>query len=122
VERLGNQLIAPHQLNAALQATQRRLITEREDERKMLARELHDQMSQDLLGLNYRLEEIESVEKSSAIQREVASIRQELRNVVGGTERYPASVGDRPGFATPARNDPRFLLRSGYEIPIIGKI
>jgi signal transduction histidine kinase len=82
VERLRNQLVALDQLNAALQATQRRLITEREDERKMLARELHDQMIQDLLGLNYRLEEVESVETSSTVQHEVASIRQEIRNVV----------------------------------------
>ena len=83
VVRLRNQLVALDQLNAALQATQRRLITEREDERKMLARELHDQMIQDLLGLNYRLEEVESVETYSAIQHEVASIRQGIRNVVG---------------------------------------
>jgi signal transduction histidine kinase len=82
VVRLRNQLVALDQLNAALQATQRRLITEREDERKMLARELHDQMIQDLLGLNYRLEEVESVETSSVIQHEVASIRQEIRTVV----------------------------------------
>jgi signal transduction histidine kinase len=82
-ERLRNQLIALDQLNVALQATQRRLITEREDERKVLARELHDQIIQDLLGLNYRLEEVESLENPSALQKEVASIRQGIRNLVG---------------------------------------
>ncbi len=82
-ERLRNQLIALDQLNAALQATQRRLITEREDERKVLARELHDQIIQDLLGLNYRLEEVESLENPSALQKEVASIRQGIRDLVG---------------------------------------
>jgi signal transduction histidine kinase len=81
-ERLRNQFIALDQLNAALQATQRRLITEREDERKALARELHDQIVQDLLGLNYRLEEVESIEKSIALQRDIASIRQGIRNLV----------------------------------------
>jgi signal transduction histidine kinase len=50
IERQQNQLFALDKLNAALQATQRRLISEREGERKALARELHDQIIQDLLG------------------------------------------------------------------------
>src|SRR5574339_352031 len=78
-ERLQNQVAALDALNAALQATQRRLITEREDERKALARELHDQVIQDLLGLNYRLEEVEDDEKSDALEQEVSSIRQGIR-------------------------------------------
>ena len=82
-ERLRNQVSALDQLNAALQATQRRLITEREDERKALARDLHDQIIQDMLSFNYRLEEIENVESSSALQTELASIRQGIRNMVG---------------------------------------
>jgi signal transduction histidine kinase len=82
IERLRNQLGALDQLNAALQATQRRLITEREDERKALARELHDQLIQDLLGLNYRLEEVESNEIPFSLQQEVSSIRQGIRDVV----------------------------------------
>ena len=83
LERLGNQLVALDQLNAALQATQRRLITEREDERKVLARELHDQVIQDLLGLSYHLEEVEGLEKSAVLRQEVATIRQGIRNLVG---------------------------------------
>jgi signal transduction histidine kinase len=82
VVRLHNQLLSLDQLNAALQATQRRLITEREDERKALARELHDQVIQDLLGLNYHLEEAEEGEKSAALRQELAAIRQGIRNVV----------------------------------------
>ena len=81
-ERLRNQVVSLNELNVALQATQRRLITEREDERKALARELHDQVIQDLLGFNYHLEEIESVAKSPVLQSEMASIRQGIRNVV----------------------------------------
>ncbi len=82
-ERLDNQLLALEQLNAALQATQRRLITEREDERKVLARELHDQVIQDLLGLGYHLEEIEELEESPSLQKDVAVIRQGIRNLIG---------------------------------------
>jgi signal transduction histidine kinase len=83
VERLGNQFVALDQLNLALQATQRRLITEREDERKVLARELHDQVIQDLLGLSYQLEEVEGEEESPTLQHDVAVIRQGIRNLVG---------------------------------------
>ena len=83
IERLGNQFVALDQLNLALQATQRRLITEREDERKALARELHDQVIQDLLGLNYHLEEVESLEKSPDLREDVSNIRQRIRNLVG---------------------------------------
>jgi signal transduction histidine kinase len=82
-ERLRNQVTALDELNAALQATQRRLITEREDERKALARELHDQIIQDMLSFNYRLEEIENIEKSPLLQKELASIRQGIRSMVG---------------------------------------
>jgi signal transduction histidine kinase len=70
-------------LNAALQATQRRLITEREDERKALARELHDQVIQDLLGLNYRLEEVEGAGRSRASDGQLADIRDGIRDVIG---------------------------------------
>jgi signal transduction histidine kinase len=83
VERLASQVEALGQLTTALQATQRRLITEREDERKALARELHDQVIQDLLSFNYRLEEIEDTEASEPMQNNLSSIRQGIRMVVG---------------------------------------
>jgi signal transduction histidine kinase len=83
-ERLGNQIEALDQLTTALQATQRRLITEREDERKALAREIHDQVIQDLLSFNYRLEEIENSESSESLQRNLATIRHGIRDVVSG--------------------------------------
>lgn len=81
---LGNQIEALDQLTTALQATQRRLITEREDERKALAREIHDQVIQDLLSFNYRLEEIENSETSETLQRNLATIRHGIRDVVSG--------------------------------------
>lgn len=82
-DRLGSQIEALDQLTMALQATQRRLITEREDERKALAREIHDQVIQDLLSFNYRLEEIENnLAAMSTSQKDVASIRQGIRTVV----------------------------------------
>jgi signal transduction histidine kinase len=60
IDQLAEQVKALDQANLALQDAQRRLLTEREEERKHLARELHDQLIQDLLGVNYQLEEIEA--------------------------------------------------------------
>jgi signal transduction histidine kinase len=62
IDQLAEQINALDSANAALQAAQRRLLTELEQERKHLAREIHDQVIQDLLGVNYQLEEIETEE------------------------------------------------------------
>jgi signal transduction histidine kinase len=83
VERLREQLLALDQLNVALQATHRRLMTEREQERKYLARELHDQVIQDLLSFNYRLEEAESRTAELAFRDDLVAIRNGIRQVVG---------------------------------------
>ncbi len=82
LERLRQQVEILDQLNVALQAAQRRLMTEREEERKFLARELHDQVIQDLLSFNYRLENIESDVDDERQQQELADVRQSVRNVV----------------------------------------
>jgi signal transduction histidine kinase len=82
VERLHDQVEALDELNAALQATQLRLMTEREQERKALARELHDQAIQDLLSYNYQLEEAENNETIPEQQAELAEIRNGIRQVV----------------------------------------
>jgi signal transduction histidine kinase len=82
LDRLRQQVEALDQLNLALQAAQLRLMTEREEERKFLARELHDQVIQDLLSFNYRLEDIESEVDDEVQQRELAAVRQNVRSVV----------------------------------------
>jgi signal transduction histidine kinase len=82
VQRLSKQVRALDRLNTALQDTQRRLLTEREEERKSLARELHDQIIQDLLSINYSLEEAEDDEISEEHRDELISIRTGIRQVV----------------------------------------
>ena len=82
IEKLSEQVKSMDRLNTALQVTQRRLMTEREEERKALARELHDSVIQDLLGLNYRLEEVEGSEKSNEQRKELHAIRSTIRQVV----------------------------------------
>jgi signal transduction histidine kinase len=83
IDRLQDQVKALNQVNWALQAAHRRLDTEREDERKALARELHDQVIQDLLSFNYRLEEAESKTESKGQQQELTALRDGIRRVVG---------------------------------------
>ncbi len=83
IERLHNQVEALDRLNVALQEASRRLITEREAERKALARELHDQVIQDLLSYNYQLEEAENDIAGEEQRQDLARIRQGIRQVVG---------------------------------------
>jgi len=83
IERLQNQVEALDRLNVALQEASRRLITEREAERKALARELHDQVIQDLLSYNYQLEEVENSSVAEEQREELAKIRLGIRQVVG---------------------------------------
>lgn len=88
VARLADQVKALDSANLALQDAQRRLLTEREQERKHLARELHDQMLQDLLSLSYQLEEIE--EKATALPdlaEDVGDIRQHIGDMVEDVRR-----------------------------------
>ncbi len=80
--RLRDQVAALDDLNLALQHAHRRLLTEREEERKYIARELHDQVIQDLLSVNYRLEEIEAREPSPGQEEELTAIQAGIRQMV----------------------------------------
>lgn len=81
-ERLSDQVEALDRLNLALQDANRRLMTEREAERKALARELHDQVIQDLLSFNYQLEDAENEIEAENQRDELAKIRTGIRGVV----------------------------------------
>lgn len=88
LEQLSVQVSALDEANVALQDAQRRLLTEREDERKHLARELHDQIIQDLLTFNYQLESLgeEHPELDTAIHQMRDSVRHmvdDLRGICG---------------------------------------
>jgi signal transduction histidine kinase len=83
VNQLADQVRALDSANLALQDAQRRLLTEREEERKYLARELHDQMIQDLLSLNYQLEEMaEKVDVAAALTADFGDVRHHIRQMV----------------------------------------
>ena len=83
VEQLAEQVQALDSANLALQDAQRRLLTEREQERKHLAREIHDQAIQDLLSLNYELEEIEERVTEATVQPDdIIEIRQSIRTLI----------------------------------------
>jgi signal transduction histidine kinase len=83
VSQLADQVKALDSVNLALQNAQRRLLTEREAERKHLARELHDQMIQDLLSLNYQLEEMaEKANKPVVLVDDIEDVRHQIRQMV----------------------------------------
>jgi signal transduction histidine kinase len=83
IDQLAEQINALDSANVALQDAQRRLLTELEQERKHLAREIHDQVIQDLLGVNYQLEEIETNEVvTPPLKGELTDIRNSIRVLV----------------------------------------
>jgi signal transduction histidine kinase len=83
IDQLAEQINALDSANTALQDAQRRLLTKLEQERKALAREIHDQVIQDLLGVGYHLEEIETDETApQALQEELGGIRNSVRKLV----------------------------------------
>jgi signal transduction histidine kinase len=93
VEQLAEQVEALDQANAALQAAQRRLLTEREQERKHLARELHDQVIQDLLGVNYQLEDLALTQLDTEdLTAELDDIRHSIRMMVADLRRICGSL------------------------------
>ena len=91
IDQLAEQVNALDDANIALQNAQRRLLTEREEERKHLARELHDQIIQDLLSTNYELEEIADntsitltmKETLSEVQYGIRGLVDDLRRICG---------------------------------------
>jgi signal transduction histidine kinase len=83
IEQLAEQVQALDRANLALQEAHRRLLTEREGERKRLARELHDEVIQDLLSVNYELEEIEAAGlEDSRNPAGLITVRENIRELV----------------------------------------
>jgi signal transduction histidine kinase len=82
IERLRAQIDASEQLTLAVRAANTRLMTEREEERKSLARDLHDLVIQDLLGFNYRLEQARNRKPPDIEREDLDSIREGIRRVV----------------------------------------
>lgn len=83
VNKLAEQVQALDSANLALQDANRRLLSEREEERKHLAREIHDQAIQDLLSINYQLEEVADRIADQSIDRDdIIEIRQSIQTLV----------------------------------------
>jgi signal transduction histidine kinase len=83
IDQLAEQINALDSANVALRDAQRRLLTELEQERKHLAREIHDQVIQDLLSTNYQLEEIQVGENvKPALKSQLTDVRDNIRELV----------------------------------------
>ncbi len=82
LDQLADHLNVLDRANVALQEAQRRLLSELERERKRLAREIHDQVIQDLLAVGYRLEELQSGLEQGPAEEEIQNVRADVRMVV----------------------------------------
>jgi signal transduction histidine kinase len=108
IARMRVQLDALDSLNVALQDAHHRLMTEREAERKRLARELHDQVIQDLLSFAYQLEEVEDEAADVEQRAELLKIRSGLRQAVSNvrdmcSDLRPPTI-DRHGLPSAIRS------------------
>ena len=84
IDQLADQINALDRANVALQDAQRRLLTELEQERKRLAREIHDQVIQDLLGVGYQLEEIQADGRvTQPLAHELQTVRSSVHEAIG---------------------------------------
>lgn len=132
IDRLQNQLEALDRLNLALQDASRRLMTEREAERKALARELHDQVIQDLLSYNYQLEEAEGELTDEAQREALRDIRDGIRVVVGSLRQLCSNLRpptiDNHGLSAAIRSlASQWAQRSGIPVeldidPALGRL
>jgi len=87
-KQLAEQVQILDQANQALLEAQRRLLSEREEERKHLSRELHDQLIQDMLSINYELEGVETEQAvSPTLANELAEVRESIRELVDNLRR-----------------------------------
>ena len=88
IEQLTEQVQSLDQENLALLEAQRRLLFEREQERKHLARELHDQIIQDLLSVNYELEEMKTAESTlPGMADDLSEVHQGIRGLIDNLRR-----------------------------------
>ena len=87
-EKLVEQLQTLEQTNQALLRAQKRLLSEEELKRKHLAREIHDQIIQDLLSINYELEGLDINSNERAIlDKNLSYIRESIRELIDGLRR-----------------------------------
>ncbi|MGH2619925.1 MAG: ATP-binding protein [Anaerolineales bacterium] len=88
---------------AEVEQLHKRLLRAREEERKSLARELHDQAIQSLVGMNYRLAHLEG-DQTQGLRQEVLRIVEELRGMI---RRLRPPALDNFGLVTAVRSELR---------------
>ncbi|MEP7290178.1 MAG: ATP-binding cassette domain-containing protein [Chloroflexota bacterium] len=124
LSQLAEQVKALDQANTALQDAHRRLLTEREQERKHLARELHDQVIQDLLTTNYQLEEVEAQDDVlEDVRLRLEDVRGTIRQLVDDIRRMcgilrPPTI-DSLGLTAALQSYAReWAKRTGIEVEV----
>lgn len=79
-------------LRDELEVTHRRLLTSREEERKRLARELHDRLLQELLALNIGLQTASRTTGEVSVVERLAALRQDVIRLADETRRLCAEL------------------------------
>lgn len=124
IGQLDQQVSNLDRANAALQEAQRRLLSEREGERKVLARELHDQVIQDLVSLNYDIDNLRSqIDDPEQASLGLDDLRDNIRQLVStvraicGNLRPPTidSLGVNAAIQSFVRD---WSSRSGIEVQL----
>jgi len=88
IDELAGHVQALDQANLALQEAHRRLLSDSEQERKHLAREIHDQVIQDLISINFQLENVGTEhELPSILANELNNVRDGIRELVSELRR-----------------------------------
>jgi signal transduction histidine kinase len=87
LESLRRQVKELTFLSSELEATHRRLLTSREDERKRLARDLHDQLLQDLFALNIGLQTTVGMVGDDSIVERLGTMRQDVTRLADEVRR-----------------------------------
>jgi signal transduction histidine kinase len=103
---------------AEVEEVHRRLLAAREDERAYLARELHDGVIQDLIGLRYRLESLQEdvgygVEQVGEVYTQVGLLVDELRRLC--SDLRPLTL-DQLGLAAALRALAREVTARGLRV------
>jgi signal transduction histidine kinase len=112
---------------ASLKALTERLVEVQEAERRYLARELHDEIGQNLTSLSLNLEiitrSIEAGEKSSTLQMEMESIRGQVKGLLNqvrdlSLNLLPAMLDDLGLLPTLLDHCQRFTAQTGIQVKL----
>ncbi|HAL62054.1 MAG TPA: hypothetical protein DCP08_06575 [Chloroflexi bacterium] len=105
-----------------LEEAHRRLLTGREEERKRIAREVHNGLLQDLIGMSYRLRDYGRQGQGSALEGPLEELREESLRLLGELRRICTDLRppalDVLGLASAIRSHSEEEMKTGPSIEL----